>query len=113
MRNKALIDKFNARTDDDWNIAEMVTSDEDEPEPDKQVKSLSGLDGLAANEPQALAWDALSIPFRLDLVDKVYNLNKNLEKTIKALRLTSKQRAEIIDHIAEYNEYTIARVGFQ
>ena len=112
MRNNALIAKFNARTGDDWNIAEMVTSDEDEPEPDKRVTSLFAPAGLVANKPQALAWDTLSIPLRLDLVDKVYNLNKNLERTIKALRLTSKQRAEVIDRIAEYNEYTIARVGF-
>ena len=43
MRNKALVAKFNERTDDDWNIAEMATSDEDEPEPEsnKQVKPFS------------------------------------------------------------------------
>ena len=43
MRNKTLMAEFNERTDEDWNIAEMATSDEDEPENklNKQVKQES------------------------------------------------------------------------
>lgn len=41
MRNRSLVAKFNARTDYDWNIAEMETSDEDEPESNKKVRLLS------------------------------------------------------------------------
>ncbi|KAL8782592.1 MAG: hypothetical protein Q9195_009615 [Heterodermia aff. obscurata] len=101
--NMKKLDLLSKRTETDWNIAEMETSEEDEAE--EEIKTQA-----QHNPKHDFAWDCLAVVHRLCIVDAVDESYDCLDTTFKALHLTSKQKDETLALLAERNEYIDAEV---
>ncbi|KAL2040338.1 hypothetical protein N7G274_006781 [Stereocaulon virgatum] len=85
-RNMKKIGELGRRTDFDWTMAEMETSDEEE-------------QPIKAAEAKVSAWDDLTITHKLDLADTIYGRYPEAgpEQIMAHLRLNGEQETELTD----------------
>jgi hypothetical protein len=109
-RNVEILERMAKRTDDDWNIVEMMTSDEEDTstvnsdEPSMVVNASSpggsfALTGQPTRSPTAIAsssWDELTVAHQLDLVHVLSERCDSTKEAMQRLRLRPHQTQRML-----------------
>lgn len=126
-RNMEILDRMARRTSDDWNIREMMTSDEEESSPvissqSQKVRhtvfqssshSLIGCQPTPASTSTlkatafAASWDKLSIAHQLDLVLTLFEIYGTVTEAMQQLHLDKFQSQNMLQFIERYPESEI------
>ena len=99
--NMRIMERLGARTEDDWNIAEMETSDEEE----TPARTAASTGARIRRSPQEMAqlWEELSVAFKLDLLDIMEDVYSTRAEAMQGLYLNAVQCQELLHHIEEQN----------
>ena len=126
-RNMEILDRMGRRTSDDWNIREMMTSDEEESSPviSSQLQKVrhtmfrsSSLSLIvcqpaptSTSTPKATAsaasWDKLSVAHQLDLVLTLFEICGTVTEAMQHLFLDKFQSQNMLEFIERYPEFEI------
>ena len=99
--NVRIMQQLGARTEDDWNIAEMETSDEEE----ASARNGASTSARIRRSPQEMVqlWDELSVAFKLDLLDIMEQAYETRAEAMQGLHLNAIQCQELLHHLEEQN----------
>ena len=102
--NMRTMQRLSARTEDDWNIAEMETSDEEE----TSARTATSTSARAHRSPQEMAqlWEELPLALKLDLLDIMEDVCPTRAEAMQGLRLNGAQSQELLHHLEERNRQT-------
>ncbi len=104
--NMEILKRLDARTEEDWNIAEMETSDDGEPS-GRPVLSNRARSYLS---PTALSqlWEGLPVALKMDLVDVMKDLFPSGTEAMQCLHHNGPQRQKMLDLLDKRDEQIAA-----
>ncbi|KAL9017246.1 MAG: hypothetical protein Q9185_005411 [Variospora sp. 1 TL-2023] len=102
--NMAIMEKLSKRTDEDWVMAEMETSDEGESSSQQTKPKGAKPNGKAASSAPPPLWDDIPLSLRVEMVYAAAGDDVNAEKAFLKLRLDPKQRDVMMEQLSQYNE---------
>ncbi|KAL8923376.1 MAG: hypothetical protein Q9208_004646 [Pyrenodesmia sp. 3 TL-2023] len=94
-KNMAQMALFGDRTEEDWNIAEMVSSDEDV-EPTRKTQK--------APTVTAPPWESIPLVLQIDMAYEAFGDDSRPENGLLRLRLNSAQRDTMMDELLLFQE---------
>lgn len=125
VRNMEILDRMAKKTADDWNIQEMITSDEEDSSPvtSSQLKKVRHTQGFRAllcplikcqsalkstptptATPSVASWEKLSIAHQLDLVYTLSKVYGTVTEAMQQLHLDTNQSQQLLQFIERYPE---------
>lgn len=104
--NLKTMKRLDARTEEDWNIAEMETSDEE----GSSARHITSNGASTRLSPEALGqlWEELPVALQVDLVDIMEDLFPTRTDAMQRLRLNGPQWQTMLDLLDKRDEQTAA-----
>lgn len=99
--NVKIMKRFDTRTEEDWNIAEMETSDEEGPS-----GPITSNGASTQRSPEALGqlWGAIPVALKMDLVDIMEDFFPSRTEAMHRLRLNGGQKQKLLDLLDKREE---------
>ncbi|SLM39204.1 hypothetical protein LPUS_09696 [Lasallia pustulata] len=102
VRNMQLSQQWSQRTDHDWNIQEMETSDEEELQ--EETIAVSGTEATIVESSPA--WEDLTVAHRLEIISTLAEHSSRWE-AMQTLQLSLAQRREVVVQLARRHQHEI------
>lgn len=102
--NVKIMKRFDRRTEEDWNVAEMETSDE---EGSSGPITLNGTNTQRSPEALGRLWEEIPVALKMDLVDIMEDIFLSRTEAMHRLRLNGGQRQKLLDLLDRREEQAV------